>query len=146
MTAPSTNPKLRPSTRPAGINRKNTKLKPVAPPDSGRSAAPQPASTPSTATALASMPCSLTSARTTASSSASSAMNSHGASSACAVLALAPASRESSSGQPKPIAPTTEAANRATADRGRSVTAEIAFIGCSPTVCFRSTRAARRPR
>src|SRR5881227_2573435 len=44
VTAPSTNPNPRPSTRPAGIIRKKTAVKPVAPPPSGRSAAPHTAS------------------------------------------------------------------------------------------------------
>ena len=60
-------------------------------------------------------------------------MNSHGASPACAVLDARPASRESSSGQPKPITPTTDAANSASAERGRMRIADTALIGRPPS-------------
>src|SRR3954451_2319531 len=55
VSAPSTNPKPRPKTRPAGSRRKNNGVNPVTPVDGNRSAAPQAVSTPSTAMALLSI-------------------------------------------------------------------------------------------
>ncbi len=87
VSMPSTKPKPRPSTRPAGISKKNTGEAPDASMPSGRNAAPHAVRTASNAMAFASMPPSANSASTTTSSSGNTIANTQGASPVCAELA-----------------------------------------------------------
>ena len=88
VSAPWTNPKPRPNTRPPGMSKKNTPVKPVTPVLGARSAAPHATSTPSIATALASSAPSASSESKMPTRSGTSTMNTHGASPAWARFSL----------------------------------------------------------
>jgi len=81
--APRQKPNPGPNTRPPQMMSRKKKVKPVPPPDSGRSAASTPARMPRIATALASRPPSESSANTTARHNGNRATKIHGASLEC---------------------------------------------------------------
>ena len=110
VSAPSTNPKPLPNTRPAGMRRKKTGSKPVTPLGS-RSAVPHAARTPSRATALESIEPSATSVMTMASSSGRRRAKTHGASLLWARFSVPSASMRN--GQKKATSPNSDASANA---------------------------------
>src|SRR5665213_3380877 len=123
VSTPSTKPKPRPSTRPAGIRRKKTGSNPATAGLGMRSAAPQAARIPRSAMALASSDPSARALRTTARSRGRTAMKIHGASAEWAWLTVEVPCRNR--GQANATMPTTDVTARRIEARDRSRTTAV---------------------